>query len=87
MALCLVAIPTPPFGAIIVILEVDANFLAYPLWSPPCPSLVVVALGVQDVVWRSVGEAVSSIFCAILASYRIFILFFVFTSPPTCAVV
>ena len=57
---CLAAIPTPEFVATVVLLEVDADFLADPLRSPPCPLLVVVALGVQDVVWRSVGEAVLS---------------------------
>ena len=47
---CLVAIPTPSFGALVVLLEINANFLADTLRFPPCPLLVVIPLGVRDVV-------------------------------------
>ena len=74
----LVAIPTQSFGVLVTPLEIDANFLAGPPRSPPCPLLVVIALGVWDVFWRYVGKAVPSVFGAILATCRIFLLFFVF---------
>ena len=82
---CLVAIPTPSFGALVVLLEIDPGFLAHPLRYPPCPLLVTIALGVRNVVWRSMCEAVPSVFGAILATCRIFLLFFVFVLSPTCA--
>ena len=56
----------------------DPDFLADPLRSPPFPFLVVIALGVWDVVWQSVREAVTSVLGAILATRQIFLLFFVF---------
>ena len=37
--------------------------------------------------WRSVGEAVSSVFCAIFASLSIFLLLFVFVPLPNCEAV
>ena len=41
---CLVTIPTQSFEALFLLLELDPNFLADPLRSPPCPILVVIAL-------------------------------------------
>ena len=82
---CLVAIPTPSFVAFVILLEIGSNFLADPLRSPPCTLLVVIALGVRDVFWRSVGKAVPSVLVAILATCRIFLIFFVFVLSPTRA--
>ena len=44
----LVPIPTPSFGALIVLLEIYPYFLATPLRSSPRPLHVVIALGVRD---------------------------------------
>ena len=76
----LVPIPTPSFGALVIIFEIYHNFLANPLWSPPHPFLVVITLGVRDVVRRSVCKAIPPYLAQYLHLIRFF--FFSFSSHP-----
>ena len=80
ISLCLVAIPALSLGAIVVLFEVYADFLAYPLRLPPCPLIVVFAFWMQDVVGWTVGQAISAVFCAIFASCGVLIILLTFVS-------
>ena len=71
--------------ALAILLEIDPNFLADPLRSRPCPILVVITLGVRDVIWQSVGEAVPYVLGAIITICRIFLFVLGFVPSHTSA--
>ena len=89
MSLLCIQTPTPSFRALVLLLKIDADFLAYPLWAPTFPFFVVIAFAVRDIFRRSLRVSVVAELLAIFASRRVLlpavVLLFAgcaFASPP-----